>query len=300
MKIVIVGLGTQGLKRLKIAGKKVVATVDPYNQQANFKKIKDIPINTYDAVFICTPDNAKYSIINFCIKNKKHILVEKPLNLNQVRFKRIIKEIKQQKIILYVAYNHRFEPNLIKVKKYLDKKKIGKIYYCKIFYGNGTARLVKKSDWRDKGNGVLSDLGSHLIDLLFYWFDDYKFNFKKIGFFNYENKSSDNASIFSTNRKINVFLDMSLTSWKNEFTCEIVGSKGSLHVYNLCKWTDSIFYFRKRVLPSGVPKEKKIIEKKGDPTWLEEQKYFFNLIKNKKNLNLNYQIYNYNIIHNLK
>ena len=33
-----------------------------------------------------------------------------------------------------------------------------------MFCGNGTARLVRNSLWRDKGNGVLGDLGSHLID----------------------------------------------------------------------------------------------------------------------------------------
>ena len=300
MKIVIVGLGTQGLKRLKIAGKKILATVDPYNSEANFKKLNEVPLDKYDAVFVCTPDDAKYSIINFCINNKKHILVEKPLNFNPIKFNKIIKEVRKKKIILYVAYNHRFEPNLVKVKDYLDKKKIGKVYYCKVYYGNGTARLVKNSKWRDKGNGVLSDLGSHLIDLLFFWFEDYKFNFNKIGFFNYENNSLDNASVQSTNRNINIFLDMSLTSWKNTFTCEIVGSKGSIHVHNLCKWSDSIFYYRKRVLPSGIPMEEKIIVKKGDPTWLEEQKYFFNLVKNKKNLNLDYQVNNYSIINNLK
>ena len=46
--------------------------------------------------------------------------------------------------------------------KYHDLK-FGKPYYCKLFYGNGTARLVKKSLWKNKGSGVLSDLGSHLL-----------------------------------------------------------------------------------------------------------------------------------------
>ena len=27
-----------------------------------------------------------------------------------------------------------------------------------MFYGNGTARLVKKSNWKDKGSGVIDDL----------------------------------------------------------------------------------------------------------------------------------------------
>ena len=43
---------------------------------------------------------------------------------------------------------------------------LGEIYSCRMFYGNGTARLVRESDWRDQGAGVLPDLGSHLLDTL--------------------------------------------------------------------------------------------------------------------------------------
>ena len=41
---------------------------------------------------------------------------------------------------------------------------LGGIYRCRMFYGNGTARLVRDSAWRDDGAGVLPDLGSHLLD----------------------------------------------------------------------------------------------------------------------------------------
>ena len=41
-----------------------------------------------------------------------------------VTYKKIEKALKlYKKSSLYVAYNHRFEPNIIKLKKYLDKKK---------------------------------------------------------------------------------------------------------------------------------------------------------------------------------
>ena len=41
-----------------------------------------------------------------------------------------------------------------------------------MFYGNGTARLVRESAWRDAGAGVLPDLGSHLLDTARFWFGD--------------------------------------------------------------------------------------------------------------------------------
>jgi scyllo-inositol 2-dehydrogenase (NADP+) len=55
------------------------------------------------------------------------------------------------------------------VKKIIESGKLGNIYSIKMFYGNGTARLVKNSKWRDKGYGVLPDLGSHLLDTINFW-----------------------------------------------------------------------------------------------------------------------------------
>ena len=59
-------------------------------------------------------------------------------------------------------------------------------------------------------------------------------------------------------------------------------------------------YFRKRIFPSGVPSEKRFIKLKGDPTWELEHKYFLNLVKKRKILDLKEQMINYKIINNLK
>ena len=46
----------------------------------------------------------------------------------------------------------------------------GKVYFARFFYGNGTALEVKHSEWRDRGLGVLPDLGSHLLDMTLFLF----------------------------------------------------------------------------------------------------------------------------------
>ena len=145
--------------------KDFVGFVDPINDLADWKDISEVPLNIYDAVLACVPDLEKNNILKYCIKNKKHILIEKPLFIENKILKKYIKEIERSGIVCYVAYNHRFEPHFVRLKKKLiDTGKLGKIYSCRMFYGNGTARLVRNSYWRDQGNGVLSDLGSHLVD----------------------------------------------------------------------------------------------------------------------------------------
>ena len=170
MNIAIIGLGTQGYKRLKILKNNFI-TVDPYKKEADYKNIREVPNDKYDIAFISTPDKEKFKLINYCILNHKHILVEKPLIDKDI--KRLIKLeqlARKNNIILYTAYNHRFEPHFIKMKNLILSKKLGKIYSCRMFYGNGTARLVKKSLWKNKGSGVLSDLGSHLLDTCRFFF----------------------------------------------------------------------------------------------------------------------------------
>ena len=73
-------------------------------------------------------------------------------------------------VVCYAAYNHRFEPHYVRMRDLLAAGELGTIYSCRMFYGNGTARLVRDSAWRDQGAGVLPDLGSHLLDTCRFWF----------------------------------------------------------------------------------------------------------------------------------
>ena len=283
MKTLIVGFGNQGQKRKKYINKDFVGSVDPHNKKANFKNIRKVPLNFYDTALICTPDQFKYDVIRYCLNNKKHILVEKPLSLNKKKFDEFEKIAKKNKLILYTAYNHRFEPHFINMKKLIHSGKLGKIYSCRMFYGNGTAKLVFKNKWKDKSLGIISDLGSHLLDTYLFFFGKENLKLNSVSSSNFENRSPDHAIINLSKKKFNFQMEMSLCMWKNHFTCDVLAEKGSAHIESLCKWGPTKFSYRKRIFPSGKPKEKILLIKKKDPTWSLEYKYFKNLIlKNKK------------------
>ena len=160
-----------------------------------------------------------------------------------------------------------------------------------MFYGNGTARLVKNSLWRDKGNGVLGDLGSHLIDTSKFFFNTLiTKNWTIVDKHKFENKSLDHCVILYNSKEIRIELEMTMLMWRNHFTCDILAEKGTAHIRSLCKWGPSKFIYRKRVLPSGIPDEKQNILVNSDPTWEIEYNYFKKLIKNKKQIDLNWQL----------
>ena len=116
-RVVVVGMGVQGKERAQIAGKKLVAAVDIEAKKADFDNIDKINDHLYDAVILCVPDNIKYNLIKKILTKKKHILVEKPLFLKNIKqFSELQSKALNNSVLLYTAYNHRFEPHFINMK----------------------------------------------------------------------------------------------------------------------------------------------------------------------------------------
>lgn len=288
MKVIVVGLGIQGVKRKRIAGSDVVATVDPVNKEADYKAVQDVPIDMFDAALLCIPDEPKIEIISYLANHGKHVLVEKPLiSEDQSELENLAKLVKTKKIVCYTAYNHRFEPHFIRLKDTIESGALGEIYKVRFFYGNGTARDVRNSPWRDlpNGGGVLPDLGSHLLDTFMFAFKSIPEDIKIWSAKCFENKSFDNI-IFGSTSSIQVEMEMSILSWRNHFVAEVYGEKGSLHIDSLCKWGPSTFTYRKRVLPSGRPPEESVTLVKADPTWELEYSHFKKLCLNGEDGNI--------------
>lgn len=279
MRVIVVGLGVQGVKRKKVAGHECVATVEIRDGEGDYSSIETVPLDIFDGAILCLPDDQKLTSIKYLISKRKHIMVEKPLAFgNRDLIKDVFDEARRAGVILYTAYNHRFEPAFVRMKKLIESGELGNIYSVRMFYGNGTARLVRDSEWRDNGSGVLSDLGSHLLDTINFWFSDFRDDLSLIIENNFENKVSDHAVLLSTKLRPQINLEMTLCMWRNHFTCDVLAENGSAHIESLCKWGPSTFTKRKRVFPSGIPDEERITLVQGDPTWELEYTEFKRLI----------------------
>ena len=275
MRVIVVGLGVQGYKRRAVAGADFVGAVDPVNKEAKYRQIEDVPLDHYDAVLACIPDAPKIAILSYCVANRKHVLVEKPLAAeNEDDIIALEKRARGAGVVCYTAYNHRFEPHYRRMRDLLATQELGRIYSCRMFYGNGTARLVRDSPWRDRGAGVLPDLGSHLLDTCRFWFGDIDDDFTVLSARAFENLAPDHVVISSERRRPRIELEMTLLMWRNHFTCDILAEKGTAHIRSLCKWGPSTFTRRRRVLPSGRPPEESVTLVQEDPTWALEYAHF--------------------------
>jgi len=281
VRVVVVGLGVQGQKRRAVAGTDVVATVDPFHDDARYKRIQDVPLDSYDVALLCIPDEPKIEICHYLLTNRKHILVEKPLFAANTDDLIRLKELAEKnRTVCYTAYNHRFEPHFMQMREVISSGRLGRIYSIRMFYGNGTARLVKDSAWRDQGAGVLPDLGSHLLDTALFWIGKPADSFCIHTANCFENRAFDQVSFGNVAQMAGdpvLQLEVTLLSWRNHFYADVFAENGSAHINSLCKWGPSTFTIRDRRLPSGRPDEESITLVQSDPTWIKEYRHFLDL-----------------------
>ena len=107
-----------------------------------------------------------------------HVIVEKPMALKVSDAKKMIKIFQSKKLKLFVVKQNRFNPAVLKLKKALINKSLGKIFL-------GTIRVRWKRDndyylkdkWRGTwqlDGGVLANQAIHHIDLLEWMVGDVK------------------------------------------------------------------------------------------------------------------------------
>lgn len=292
MRCVVVGYGVQGKKRFRVAGDEAVGIVDPFLDDATWRHIQDVPLDLYDAALVCTPDEPKQEILGYLAAHGKHALVEKPLHAShEGELETLQSTARKNEALIYTAYNHRFEPHYVRVRDLLRSGVLGTVYRCRMFYGNGTARLVRDSAWRDTGAGVLPDLGSHLLDTALFWFGDLADDFRVTSASCFENRACDHVVIASEGSRPKLEMEMTLLSWRNHFVCDILAELGSAHVSSLCKWGPTTFTLRKRVLPSGRPTEESVTLVQEDPTWVLEYDHFKRLVAERKETDLTNDIW---------
>ena len=142
--------------------------------RADYKSLRDVPLDSYDAVLACIPDEPKLELVRYCIGNGKHVLVEKPLwTPRDEDISEQERAARARGVLVYTAYNHRFEPHFVRMRDLISSGGA----WCDLLAAacsTGTERLgwsaIPSGAIREVG--VIPDLGSHLLDTCRFWFGD--------------------------------------------------------------------------------------------------------------------------------
>ncbi len=118
-----------------------------------------------EAVSICVPTTFHHSVVMEAIKNKKHVLVEKPIAFTLEEAEEMIAAAKEAGVILATGHVERFNPAVQKAKELVDDGVIGDIV-------SAFAKRVGPLPPRIKDVGVAIDLAIHDLDVMNYLFDE--------------------------------------------------------------------------------------------------------------------------------
>jgi predicted dehydrogenase len=125
-----------------------------------------------DIVTLCVPSGLHSKIGQDVARSRKHVLVEKPISLTLDQADNLIKECKENKVVLGVVLQNRFNPPIRELRKLVDSGGLGKL-----LLGNATVRWYRPQKYYEDGwhgtwamdGGAFMNQCIHHIDAL-QWF----------------------------------------------------------------------------------------------------------------------------------
>lgn len=126
-----------------------------------------------DVVDICTPNIYHYETAKKAILAGKHVYCEKPLAVDYAQAKELSDLAKEKGVKCQMVFNNRFMSPIMRAKELMEEKRLGRILSFSVKYLHSSALdTVKKAGWKQDrdvcGGGVLFDLGSHAVDLVYH------------------------------------------------------------------------------------------------------------------------------------
>ncbi len=188
-----------------------------------------------DAVIITTPTNTHKKIAIDCLKNGKHLLIEKPIALNYNEAKEIDDEAKKRKKNVMVGMNFRFRPDTMMLKSLINSGELGDIFYLRCGW---TRKQSSQQQWFNKkslaGGGVVLDLGISLLDTALWLFGYPKVKSVSAQNFNHTHNSIEDSSVgfirFNNSAVLNYEVSWSLHEETDKIKLSAYGTKGTGHL----------------------------------------------------------------------
>jgi len=199
LKIGVIGLGKMGILHTAllnvIPSAKLVALSDINRQLSTYVKNSGLGVPFYsdlnkmlnevemDAVVVCTPPFANFSIVKHCVEKNLDVFIEKPLAESFESAKKIFNLSINKDIIHSTGYLFGHIPLFQEAKSLLEKKILGHLYhfrssiYISMVFGPKKGWLFEKSK---SGGGAIINIGSHIIFLLYWLFGPLESVFSKI------------------------------------------------------------------------------------------------------------------------
>ncbi len=119
-----------------------------------------------DLVSICSPNETHFDYARQCLLAGKHVLVEKPFTATAAEAEELIALAQKQGRHVFAFQNRRFDSDFLTIQQLLAGGRLGGLLRYEAHF-NRFKPLLNPKKWKEipaASNGILYDLGAHLID----------------------------------------------------------------------------------------------------------------------------------------
>ena len=125
-----------------------------------------------DVIDVCTPNILHYETVKKALAAGKHVLCEKPLAVTAEEANELAELARRSGRICTMVFNNRHLAPMMKARELVAEGRIGRVLsFSAEYLHNSCTDVFRPAGWKQNrdicGGGVLFDLGSHAIDLIY-------------------------------------------------------------------------------------------------------------------------------------
>ena len=131
-----------------------------------------------DIISVCTPNQCHREQVIAALEAGKHVYCDKPLTVSGADARAIEEAARSHADLIHgMAFHMRFIPATLRARELVQEGFLGRVYHFRgSYYHAGYTDPQRPFSWRlteEAGGGALSDLGSHIIDMMRYLLGEY-------------------------------------------------------------------------------------------------------------------------------
>jgi predicted dehydrogenase len=131
-----------------------------------------------DLVDCTVPNHRHEEVVVAAAQAGKHIYCEKPLAMNVAEGQRMVAAVEKAGVKTQMTFNFRFFPAITRAKQLVEDGFLGRVFSFRgRYYRASYISYDKPLSWRLRkeiaGSGALFDIGSHVLDLIYYLLGDF-------------------------------------------------------------------------------------------------------------------------------
>ena len=204
-----------------------------------------------DIIDVCTPNDVHHEQIIATIDAEKNLYVDKPLCITDEEAEDIEKRVKKSKIIHQMAFNMRFYPAVKRMKMLIEDGFLGDPISFRVTYYHASNLNPKVSrgwrqDIRRSGGGVLFDMGSHALDIVYHLLGRYS-KLSMDSTIVFPERLDDNGNLVKVETEDHVVINAKMENGargtieaskvilgsNDDLNIEIYGTKGAIKFYTM-------------------------------------------------------------------